>query len=122
MDMFNSGVSGSVGIGDGMYGTGNQYLNAPAEAGKAYGSVLSPYAGNGSTQTNSGSTGANVIGGALAGAQFGQNLGFGGYGGYGSGYGYASNPSGNMSPADQNYYAGDSVAYAGGSPNFNEYY
>jgi hypothetical protein len=80
-NIYNMGVSGNLGIGQGQYNLGQTYQNAPLSALQQYSNVISPYSGLNSTQATTASQGGGalgVMGGALAGAQIGQNLGFGG--------------------------------------------
>ena len=82
-NIFNQGNVGNLGIGSGQYGLGQQYQNAPLGALQQYSNTISPYSGLGSSQTGVASQGGGVMGtmgGALAGAQIGKNLGFGGFG------------------------------------------
>lgn len=80
-NIFGSGNQGNLGIGQGQYALGQTAQNAPLTSVQNYNSTISPFTGFGqsSTQTSSGGGGGaqGVIGGALAGAQLGQNLGFG---------------------------------------------
>lgn len=81
-NIYNMGNAGNLGIGAGQYGLGQQYQNAPLSALQQYSNTISPYTGLNSSQTGVASQGGGpmgVMGGALAGAQIGKNLGFGGY-------------------------------------------
>jgi len=98
-NIYGQGTLGNLGIGSGQYTLGQQYQNAPLSALQNYSNTISPYSGLGSAQTttaNSGGGALGVMGGALAGAQIGSNLGFGsGTPSYinpatGAGYGLAS--------------------------------
>jgi hypothetical protein len=83
--LFGSGVNGQLGLGQGMYDTGNTAYQAPLGALQQYSNTLTPYTGLNSSQQQSiqgGGGGLNgAVGGALAGARLGQNLGFGSSGG-----------------------------------------
>jgi hypothetical protein len=55
-------------------------MNAPANAISQYNSLISPYTGYGQSNTTTGTSGGGAqgaVGGALAGYQIGNNLGFG---------------------------------------------
>jgi hypothetical protein len=79
-NMLGQGVTGSAGLGQGVYNAANTAYQAPQTALNNYSNVLSQYSGMGGAQTTtqSGSPVANAAGGALAGAQIANNLGFGG--------------------------------------------
>jgi hypothetical protein len=79
-NIYNMGTQGNLGLGQGMYGLGQTYQNAPLTALQAYSNTISPYSGLNSTQAATGTQGGGALGamgGALAGAQLGKNLGFG---------------------------------------------
>ncbi len=79
-NLYNSGNQGNLGIGQGQYNLGQTSMNAPANAISQYNSMISPYTGFGQSTTQTGSSGGGlqgIAGGALAGAQIGNNLGFG---------------------------------------------
>lgn len=92
-NLYNAGVQGNVGLGQGMYNTGQTYQNAPLTAIQQYGSTISPYTGYGqsSTSTGSSSTLANTLGGATAGNAL-QNLWSGASNGLGANYNTGSEP------------------------------
>lgn len=81
MNMYQQGNQGNLSIGQGQYNLGQTAQNAPLTALQGYNSAISPFTGFGqsSTQTSSGGGGGvqGFAGGALAGAQIAQNLGFG---------------------------------------------
>lgn len=86
-NIFNSGTQGAYGVGQGQYNLGLTNMNAPMSALQNYSNTISPYSGLGSSQTTSANQGGGalgVMGGALAGAQIGSNLGFGGGGSSGN--------------------------------------
>lgn len=76
-NLFGQGVSGNAGLGQGIYGTGQQAYNAGQGALDHYGNGVAQMAGFGGsqTQTGSNSTLANVAGGAVVGDYFGNRLG-----------------------------------------------
>lgn len=79
-NLYNMGNTGNVAAGAGQTTLGNQYQNAPITALQNYSNTISPYSGLNSTQStteNSGGGAMGTVGGALAGAQIGRNLGFG---------------------------------------------
>jgi hypothetical protein len=79
-NLYNSGNTGNLAVGAGQTAVGNQYMNAPLTALQNYNSALSPFTGLGASTTTTGSTGGGAVGavgGALAGAQIYNNLGFG---------------------------------------------
>ena len=79
-NLYNSGNQGNLGIGQGQYNLGQTSMNAPANAISQYNSLISPYTGFGQSTTQTGSSGGGlqgIAGGAFAGAQIGNNLGFG---------------------------------------------
>lgn len=83
-NLFNMGNSGNLAAGAGQAALGQQYRDAPMSALQQYGNVLSPFSGLGGGQTTTATSGGGAMGmagGALAGAQIGRNLGFGGGGG-----------------------------------------
>jgi hypothetical protein len=96
-NIYNQGNAGNLGIGTGQYSVGEQYQNAPLTALQQYSSTISPYKGINGTQAQIDTRGGGiqgVMGGALAGAQIGKNLGFGNQNyGYNmnTGYGQPSN-------------------------------
>jgi len=75
-NLYNAGVQGNVGLGVGMYNTGQTYQNAPLTALQQYSSTVSPYTGYGQSSTTTGpsSTAANVLGGATIGNTLGNSL------------------------------------------------
>lgn len=97
--LYGTGNTGNLGIGAGQTQLGQSYMNAPINALNTYQNFINPYASlNGTSSTNSGggststtttsgdpgSAGQQVggglqgaLGGAMAGYQFGQNLGLG---------------------------------------------
>ena len=80
-NIYSMGNAGNLGLGAGQYGLGQQYQNAPLGAVQNYSNTISPYSGLGSAQTDTRQQGGGfqgIAGGALAGAQIGRNLGFGG--------------------------------------------
>ena len=74
--LYNAGVQGNVGLGQGIYNTGQTYQQAPLNAIQQYGSTISPYTGYGQSTTTTGpnSTAANVLGGATIGNVVGNSL------------------------------------------------
>ena len=83
-NMLNSGVTGSAGLGQGVYNTGQTQMNAPINAMTNYNNVMQPVMNNTGTGTGvaQGSQLAGAAGGALMGAQFANNLGLNSGGGY----------------------------------------
>lgn len=93
-NLYNMGNTGNVAAGAGQAALGQQYLNAPISAVQQYGNTLSPFSGLGGGQTTTGSSGGGaqgIAGGALAGAQIANNLGFGSNGSMSQPYSYGSN-------------------------------
>jgi len=79
-NLYNQGNLGNLGIGSGQYNLGQQYQNAPMTALQQYSQAISPYSNLNSTATNTASQGGGTLGamgGALAGAQIGNNLNLG---------------------------------------------
>lgn len=78
-NLYGQGNQGYLGQGTGIYGIGSTQQQAPWNPLVNASNVYSPYSGlgGGQTQTQSGSPFAGAIGGAVAGAQVGKNLGFG---------------------------------------------
>jgi len=68
-NLYNAGVQGNVGLGQGIYNTGQTAQQAPLNSLQQYSGIVSPYAGYGQTQTSTGSSSptANFLGGATAG-------------------------------------------------------
>lgn len=86
-NLYNMGNTGNLAAGAGQTQLGQQYQNAPMTALQQYGNTLSPFSGLGGGQTTTGTSGGGAMGmagGALAGAQIGQNMNFG-FGGGASG-------------------------------------
>jgi hypothetical protein len=80
-NLYNAGNTGNLGAGQGQYNLGLTAQNAPISALQQYSNTISPYSGLNSAQTSTSTTGGGaqgVMGGALAGAQIYNNLGFGG--------------------------------------------
>lgn len=77
----NNGVTGQQAIGQGQYGLGNVYQQAPMQAIQTYNQQLQPWANTGNTTTTSGGGGASgAMGGAMAGMNIASRLNFGGGG------------------------------------------
>lgn len=79
-NIYNMGNQGNLGIGQGQYNLGQTSMNAPMTSLQNYSNTISPYSGMNSSQTTTGQSGGGamgMMGGALAGAQIGNNLGFG---------------------------------------------
>jgi hypothetical protein len=72
-NMYGQGNSGNINAGTGIYNTGNQYLNAPANAMGTFNGLVNGYTGFGTT-TGTNSSGGGItgaVGGAIAGANMG---------------------------------------------------
>lgn len=79
-NLYNAGNAGYLGQGTGITGIGNTLQQAPWTVQQNAGNIFSQYSGLGGsqTQTLNGNPLGAAIGGGLAGAQLGQNLGLGG--------------------------------------------
>lgn len=75
-NMYGAGVQGNVGLGSGMFNTGQAAMNAPTTALNNYSNTISPYSGlgGGKTTTEGGSTLAGALGGVQIGNAMGNSL------------------------------------------------
>ena len=78
-NLYDQGMNGALRQGQGQYGIGTQQQQAPWTATNNASNTFTPYTGYGGSQINTqnGSTLGALTGGALAGSQIFNNLGFG---------------------------------------------
>lgn len=73
--LYGQGVNGNLGLGQGMYNTGNTAYQAPQNALNNYANTLNQFSGLGGSSTTTGQNASNPLGGAIGGALAGSQLG-----------------------------------------------
>lgn len=73
--LYGQGVNGNLGLGQGMYNTGNTAYQAPQNALNNYSNTLNQFSGLGGSSTTTGQNASNPLGGAIGGALAGGQLG-----------------------------------------------
>jgi len=73
--LYGQGVNGNLGLGQGMYNTGNTFYQAPQNALNNYANTVNQFSGLGGSSTTTGQSPSNPLGGAIGGALAGSQLG-----------------------------------------------